>query len=431
MTLKYNATTKILVLYLISMILFLAVALSVIYSLQTDVIFDDEAKRIYDARGAISFVLRHRDRNKDNLEAISQSFDISFAVFVRDGLLFSNLKYMQLSYLPIADVHAPQKPSQMDNSIERIPFSLPQFSMSDLGQITLINGRAYLFDMWQKRPTRGKIEHVHDFIIIEGSDLTEAFFRLKVHYFFLSFFIIIVVGLIAFFLVRISLTPMQKHIQFLNDFLKDSTHEINTPLSIIMMSIERFKADELGDRNKKLLNNILIASRTLSHVYDDLVYLNFARTIPNQNSSVDLASLIYERLEYFTPHIAQKQLCVDCHVHTLMLYANPYKITKILDNLLSNAIKYNQHQGILHLALRDTHFSIKNSGSIDKALIQRIFERYARANTNQGGFGLGLYLVQQICLEYQLDIVLNTQQEDDATIGGLIEVIIDFKNLCE
>lgn len=391
---RQSATFKILLLYLLSTALLLAIALPIIYSFQTQALFEEERERLYNARGAIFFAL-HAHAKKDgdiallheNLQSISQTFNLPFALFIGDSPLFSNIAHLDIA------AHDPK-------------------NMENLGRITLLDGRAYLFDTWRKRPKRTG----NTFMILEGNDLSEEFFWLKIRYLFFSALAMVGIGIVAFFLVRLALRPLQKQIQLLNDFLKDSTHEINTPLSVIMMSIERFNQDELGAKNKKLLHNILMASRTMTHLYDDLIYLNFPSAIPNNATEFDLAQLISERLEYFAPHIAQKQLQLMTQLQPMRLNANPHKIAKLLDNLLSNAIKYNEQGGILSLELSGRTCSICNSGAIDTKA--HIFERYTRANKDQGGFGIGLALAKQICNEYH--IAISVQGDESTTTFRLV-----------
>ena len=86
----------------------------------------------------------------------------------------------------------------------------------------------------------------------------------------LAFILFIVFGLI---LARLFLKPMRDSIVLLDRFIKDTTHELNTPLSTILTNIEMMDTDVMVEKNKKKLNRINIAARTVSQLYKDLTYL--------------------------------------------------------------------------------------------------------------------------------------------------------------
>ncbi|MDE7217918.1 MAG: hypothetical protein K2N20_07500, partial [Helicobacter sp.] len=169
---KQSATFKILLLYLLSTALLLAIALPVIYSFQTQALFEEERERLYNARGAIFFALHAAKKENDtallheNLQSISQTFNLPFALFIGDSLLFSNIAHLDV---------AAQDPKNSDN----------------LGRITLLNGRAYLFDAWRKKQKRTG----NAFVILEGNDLSEEFFWLKIRYFFFSILAMVGIGI--------------------------------------------------------------------------------------------------------------------------------------------------------------------------------------------------------------------------------------------
>ncbi len=367
---------KILALYLLTSIAFLSIFLFIVYHLQKKIIFDEEAQRLNNAMGAIFFVLRHKEFHE--IQKISDDFNVRIGIIQANGkILFSNLSHTHKTTNLVAK-----------------------------NGLYIIDGHVYLVDIARRAKAK------NTFVILEGNNISDKFFSLKVQYIILEIFTTILVGIIAFFLIKILLKPLKQHIEWLNRFLKDSTHEINTPLSVIIMSIERFSKQELSQKNLKRLNNINIAAKTLTHIYDDLVYLNFPDSIPNKESKVDLLPLIEERLDFFGLHITQKQLVVQKDMQDYSFYANPYKISKLIDNLLSNAIKYNKMGGFVHVSLKDRVLCIENSGEhITQDDAEKIFTRYVRVNKDQGGFGIGLSLVADICKEYKIGIQLKSDNE--------------------
>ena len=190
----------------------------------------------------------------------------------------------------------------------------------------------------------------------------------------------------------------------LNSFIKDFTHEINTPLSVILLSIEQLEKQQNIDTTK--FARMKLAAKTLSQTYSDLIFLTFPDTISNEEEHIVMKEAIRERLKYFRLFFERKQiaLSVDLQGDSTIL-ASKSKINKMLDNLISNAIKYNKKGGFVSVNLKGRALSIKDSGyGIDEKNLTKIFERYARFNSDQGGFGIGLSLVKSICKEYHIEI---------------------------
>lgn len=227
-------------------------------------------------------------------------------------------------------------------------------------------------------------------------------------YFLLSLF---VVGVVAYFLVKLSLKPMQQRINALNAFIKDSTHEINTPLSIILMSIETLPLENLTPAQSQKIERIKLASKSLSHIYKILVAYNFPHSVNHKCENLALHILLQERLEYFSPFFEQKALRVQSTLMPSYIFASAEKMSCVLDNLLSNAIKYNKKGGEIDIRLKEGVLSISDSGcGMADSQKERIFERYVRCNDYQGGFGIGLTLIKRICDEYGIDIEVQSEQ---------------------
>ena len=239
--------------------------------------------------------------------------------------------------------------------------------------------------------------------VIQGDDISEELFliRFKILLYALSSFLLI--SLISYLLVKIALKPLESKITTLNSFIKDFTHEINTPLSVILLSIEQLEKQQL-DNTK--FGRIKLAAKTLSQTYSDLIFLTFPDTISNEEQKLLIKELVKERLEYFKLFFEQKKLVLSVDLKgEASLMANKSKINKMLDNLISNAIKYNKIGGSITVRLDGQSLSIKDSGyGIDEKNLTKIFERYARFNKDQGGFGIGLSLVKSICKEYNIEI---------------------------
>lgn len=215
----------------------------------------------------------------------------------------------------------------------------------------------------------------------------------------------------GYFLLRLFLKPMKEAIALLDRFIKDTTHELNTPISAILSNVEMMNTNKLEEKNKTRLKRIEIGARTVSNLYQDLVYLTLGKKLVNRLEDVDLEELVNERLEYFSILIAGKNIKLTKHLTQTNMLVDKTKITKLIDNLISNAIKYNKKNGLLHVKLEVSSLIICNEGkTMPKDKILSMFERYTRGKEDVGGFGIGLHIVAMVAKEYNLTI--NVYQND-------------------
>lgn len=219
--------------------------------------------------------------------------------------------------------------------------------------------------------------------------------------------------LIGFILARLLLKPMNEAIALLDDFIKDTTHELNTPISAILTNLEALKEEKVPLGMQKKLTRIEIASRTISTLYDDLTYLILNHDLAVVNEPLNISTLLEERLEYFRNRIEQKKIhCTLNITKNTFLTIDRTKMTRIIDNLLSNAIKYNKMGGTLTVQLEENTLCIQDNGiGIPDNMIKEVFERYTRADKSVGGFGIGLHIVAMIAKEYHLDISIESEEK--------------------
>lgn len=263
------------------------------------------------------------------------------------------------------------------------------------------NGEIYLIEILKTMPKHSDQSYT---IILKSDDFSEN--KAEIISEILAFFAssILFFLIISYFIIRLSFRPLIEKINSQNAFIADATHEINTPLSVILMSIEMFKISP-----EKYLANIKTAAKTLSGVYENLVNLNL-KTTPNNLSEVDLKALFNERLEYFSVMLAEKNLSLKADLSEVCLKTDEFKIKNIFDNILSNAIKYCFENSEISVVLNQKGFEISNYGEeISKENKSKIFTKFTRFNTQKGGFGIGLSLVKKYCDELNFKISCQSQ----------------------
>jgi len=216
---------------------------------------------------------------------------------------------------------------------------------------------------------------------------------------------LIVLAIFGLFFVSILLRPMRDSITLLDDFIKDTTHELNTPISAILANIEMMDKNTMGAKNEKKLARINIAAKTVSHLYQDLTFLTLSHKKSSKDEWVDLKALIEDRVEYFAILATSKKIQFSLDLNESALFIDSIKIARVVDNLISNAIKYNKRNGKIMITLRKHYLTVEDTGiGIESEKVYEIFERYTRFNASEGGFGIGLNIVKGIIDEYQLQI---------------------------
>jgi two-component system, OmpR family, sensor kinase len=199
-----------------------------------------------------------------------------------------------------------------------------------------------------------------------------------------------------FFLDRFAL-PFQRLNKRLDLFIKDSMHEINTPLSIINVNIDLYNR---SNPTNKYLQRIKAATKTLATLYNDMDYLIKNERLSFEYEAIDLSRYLQERIDYFSEVSALKNITIEAHIaEGVKLMFNPTQLQRIIDNNLSNAIKYSHEEGKINVSLECDAarcvMAFKDDGVGIKA-VEQIFERYYRENQDKGGFGIGLNIVKSI-----------------------------------
>ncbi len=248
------------------------------------------------------------------------------------------------------------------------------------------------------------------YIIIEVKDdglWREAIWKNILAYGLLAFLFF---SLFGYYLAKLFLKPMHDSIVLLDRFIKDTTHELNTPLSAILANIEMMDTDVMLEKNRTKLNRINIAAKTVSTLYKDLTYLTLEQEKENENEYIDVKELIEDRAEYFAILAQSKKLTYEFNLTEATIFMDRRKFTRVIDNLISNAIKYNKRKGVVGFTLVQGELIIWDTGiGIKENKIPFIFDRYIRFNHSEGGFGVGLSIVKNIIDEYHMDIKVISQ----------------------
>jgi len=220
----------------------------------------------------------------------------------------------------------------------------------------------------------------------------------------------IIFMLFGLYLAKLFLKPMRDSIVLLDRFIKDTTHELNTPLTAILANIEMMDTNIMVEKNRKKLTRINIAAKTVSILYKDLTYLTLEQDKKNKDETIIIKNEIEDRVEYFDILAKSKNITFKQYLDDSVILMDRRKFVRVVDNLISNAIKYNIRGGKIEIVLKNNTLTIKDTGiGILEEKIPFMFDRYMRFNKSEGGFGVGLSIVKKILDEYKIKIDVDSK----------------------
>jgi len=197
------------------------------------------------------------------------------------------------------------------------------------------------------------------------------------------------------------------------EFLRYTVHETNTPLSVILTSIELYNMSNKKDRQ---LSKIEAAVKNIFSIYDDLSYLVKKDQVEYPKNVINIKKYIESRVDFFR-EVAEHSLIELNYISKVddaHIYFNETKLQRIVDNNLTNAIKYTLANQVAMIGLQKIGTSIEFSvGSKSKTIenTKKVFEEYYREGESlqrRDGFGIGLRLVRNICDEENVAIKLSS-----------------------
>jgi len=199
------------------------------------------------------------------------------------------------------------------------------------------------------------------------------------------------------------------------EFLRYTVHETNTPLSVILTSIELYTMKNPKDRQ---LSKIEAAVKNIFSIYDDLSYLVKKDQVEYPKTVINIDDYVVSRLDFFSEvaELSRIKFEYKSANKALHIYFNETKLQRIVDNTITNAIKYTLPDELVHVELvqvgADVELSVSSKSKVIKDT-SKVFDTFYREEENRDGFGLGLGLVKNICEEE--NVALHVDSDDERT----------------
>ncbi len=218
---------------------------------------------------------------------------------------------------------------------------------------------------------------------------------------FIASISLIFLMIVGWYLARLFLKPMKEKIKELDKFIKDSTHELNTPITTMILALQKI---EKKGNSEKYLRALKMSANLISSIYQDISFITFQKHKKREIKNIEIKKYIEKNINFFEILIEQKGLKISKEISKCQIRADENDLHILIKNLIDNAIKYSKPNKKIEIKLQNCILYITNEGNIDKKRIKEIFKRYEREDNTQGGFGIGLNIADTICKKYGFKI---------------------------
>lgn len=232
----------------------------------------------------------------------------------------------------------------------------------------------------------------------------------------------VLIGALCYFVVslilaHIALKPIETNWAKQKQFVADASHELKTPLSVIMANTEIIAshADETVESQMKWIENTRSESARMAELVNDLLFLaknddvHKAQMEPlNLSECIETIvlsqeSLFYENGKAFSYEISPQ----------VRIFGNMGQLKQLATILLDNANKYSVGEGNIRLEVaavgKHAQLTVSNDcAPLTNEQLSHLFDRFYTVdesrNKNVTGNGLGLSIAQIICLSHRGNI---------------------------
>ncbi|WP_200762119.1 sensor histidine kinase [Nitrosophilus alvini] len=229
---------------------------------------------------------------------------------------------------------------------------------------------------------------------------------------FLGVFLFI--SVIAYFLGRMFLKPVKEKVESIEKFAKESAHELNTPVTALLMSAKQL---ENSDIDQKILKRIRASTKRIKQLYDGLSYLFLSEHEPAEKKEINLKDTVTDSIGFIKDIADTKRVTIISDLENCRVFMDEKSAFGLVGNIISNAVKYTPPGKKIEIILKKCRLVVKDEGrGIPESKINDIFKRYVRIDKSQGGFGIGLSIVKEICEKYDIKIDVHSTSEGTSFI---------------
>jgi two-component system, OmpR family, sensor histidine kinase ArlS len=218
---------------------------------------------------------------------------------------------------------------------------------------------------------------------------------------------------------------LQENMEKQNQFVSDASHELKTPLTVILSYANFLRRH--GLENKEIAEEAIDAIHSeatriqkMTETFLDLATLEKENVL--EIIEVNLVSLCQNILKQLKA-VYKREITFHYEECPIIIRADELKIKQVIIILLDNAMKYSNNKIDVFLEKNEQHaiIRVKDYGiGIPQEEINNIFERFYRVDKARsretGGTGLGLHIAKSIMKLHKGEIKITSKEEEGTEI---------------
>ena len=271
---------------------------------------------------------------------------------------------------------------------------------------------------------------IYRIAVTDFSNEIKSLQRLSVLLTALFFILSALIILFSRYFVKKSIRPVSDAIISQRQFISDASHELKTPLTVIinnignlkkLLSKEHFDTQSI-DLIRKNIYGIDEMSTRMKHLTEDLLNLGRLENWQDrkeQMQPVELSKLTDNECMYFEPLFFEDSKSLDYNIaDNISILGDAKKLKDLISILLENALKYSVSHTNLTLCKQKNNviLSVKNdiSKELSKEDTQNIFKRFYRLDESHSsaGYGLGLPIAKEIVAMHKGEIKVKSENKN-------------------
>ena len=209
----------------------------------------------------------------------------------------------------------------------------------------------------------------------------------------------------SWLLAGLAARPVARSLDQQRRFLSDASHELKTPLTVILSSADLMQQTDVQPDQQPYVDNIRWSGRRMKRLVEE----EGDGSKNTLNAPVDLSDAMEDTALRFEPVAFEAGRRLDYDIAPgIAVTGSRDQLQQVAGVLLDNAIKYAPQGAQVRMTLvqadRKAVLTVENGGPpIPAEVLPHLFDRFYRADGSrtQGGFGLGLSIAQAIVREHQ------------------------------